>query len=62
MTARYYKNLFSGKLGFVKMAEFAQYPTIPIINYRIDDFSSDESFTVTDHPKVMIFKKSNNPK
>lgn len=59
LTARYYKNLFSGKLGFVKVAEFVEYPTVPFINFKIDDFSSDETFTVSDHPKVLIFKKSN---
>lgn len=57
LTSKYYKDLFSGRLGFVKVAEFVEHPTIPFINYKIDDFSSDESFTVTDHPKVIIFKK-----
>ena len=58
ITARYYKDLFSGKLGFSKVAEFVEYPTIPFINFKINDFSSDETFTVSDHPKVMIFKKT----
>lgn len=56
-TAKYYKNLFDGKLGFSKVAEFYVYPKIPILNISIDDQSADESFTVYDHPKVMIFKK-----
>lgn len=58
LTAQYYKNLFSGKLGFEKIAEFTSYPKIPFTNFGINDQSADESFTVYDHPKIMIFKKS----
>jgi hypothetical protein len=54
----YYERLFNGDLGFEKMAEFENYPTIPIFNISINDQSADESFTVYDHPKVMIFRKS----
>lgn len=56
-TARYYQKLFNGQLGFEKVAEFANYPTVPLVNIQIDDQSADESFTVYDHPKVMIFQK-----
>lgn len=56
-TAEYYKNLFSGKLGFKKIKEFSSYPTIPFTNIEINDFSADENFTSFDHPKIMIFKK-----
>ena len=56
-TAQYYKNLFSGKLGFKNVAEFTNYPTIPILGIKINDLHADESFTVYDHPKVIIFKK-----
>ncbi|MEK7502454.1 MAG: glycosyltransferase family 39 protein [Patescibacteria group bacterium] len=54
---RYYDKLFSGELGYKKVAEFENPPTIPLFNISINDFSADESFTVYDHPKVMIFKK-----
>lgn len=57
-TATYYNDLFSGKLGFRKVAEFAVYPTIPFTNITINDQGADESFTVYDHPKVMIFQKT----
>jgi 4-amino-4-deoxy-L-arabinose transferase-like glycosyltransferase len=60
-TAEYYKKLFSGELGFRKVAEFTSFPTIPILNITIDDQSADENFTVFDHPKVMIFQKIRNP-
>lgn len=56
-TAQYYKDLFSGTLGYKKIAEFTNYPTIPFTVITINDQSADESFTVYDHPKIMIFKK-----
>lgn len=56
-TAQYYEKLFAGKLGFEKVADFKSYPTIPILNIEINDQSADESFTVYDHPKVIIFKR-----
>lgn len=56
-TADYYKKLFSEELGFKKIAEFTSYPTVPIINLEINDQSADESFTVYDHPKIIIFEK-----
>ncbi len=63
-TAEYYKRLFNnlpiwteyGALKFQKIAEFSNYPRI--LNFEIKDDSADESFTVYDHPKVMIFKKN----
>lgn len=56
-TKDYYERLFSGKLGFIKVAEFSSYPTVPFINIKINDEAADESFSVYDHPKVIIFKK-----
>lgn len=58
-TADYYNKLFSGKLGFEKVAEFTVFPKIPLLNIKINDESADENFTVFDHPKVIIFKKQN---
>ncbi len=57
-TTQYYNDLFSEKLGFVKVAEFWNLPTIPFTNWQINDFSADETFTVYDHPKIMIFKRT----
>ncbi|MGB9637465.1 MAG: hypothetical protein ACPLY7_01565, partial [Microgenomates group bacterium] len=54
-TAQYYQDLFSGKLGFEKVAEFTSFPSF--LGLKINDQSADESFTVYDHPKIMIFKK-----
>lgn len=57
---KYYEDLLSGKLhGFKKIKEFTSYPSLKYLGIPItfnDDFA-DESFTVYDHPKVIIFKK-----
>ncbi|MDO8620952.1 MAG: glycosyltransferase family 39 protein [Candidatus Levybacteria bacterium] len=57
ITTKYYKDLFNGRLGYEKVAEFENLPTIPLLDIPINDQNADESFTVYDHPKVMIFKK-----
>jgi len=58
-TTKYYQELFAGKLGFKKIAEFAVYPGFQIFGFKfqISDQGADESFTVYDHPKIMIYKK-----
>lgn len=59
-TAQYYRDLFSGQLGFLKVAEFTSYPCFPPIGPKLFCFKDDqaeEAFTVYDHPKVIIFQK-----
>jgi 4-amino-4-deoxy-L-arabinose transferase-like glycosyltransferase len=58
-TAQYYRDLFSGRLSFKKIVEFSSYPSLGIGSWRltISDDTADESFTVYDHPKVIIFQK-----
>ncbi len=58
LTTKYYQTLFNSSLGFKKVAEFSVYPTLEIGNWKLEirDDVADESFTVYDHPKVMIFK------
>lgn len=56
-TSKYYRDLFSHNLGFHKVAEFSEYPTVPFTKIKLIDDGADESFTVYDHPKIMIFKK-----
>lgn len=51
-TAVYYQGLFSGNLQFEKVVEFSVHP-----GFGISDEGADESFTVYDHPKIMIFKR-----
>lgn len=47
---------FHSPLGFDLVATFTHHPTVGWIERN--DQLADESFTVYDHPKVMIFKKS----
>ena len=58
-TDKYYRDLLSGNLGFIKAAQFTNYPYLSIMNYKlsINDGAADENFTVFDHPKILIFKK-----
>jgi YYY domain-containing protein len=53
MASQYYTHLFSGGLGYEKVAEFNAYPRIGGV--AVLDDNADESFTVYDHPRVMIF-------
>ncbi|MCL5433163.1 MAG: glycosyltransferase family 39 protein [Patescibacteria group bacterium] len=55
-TSKYYKLLFNGNLGYKKVAEFTSYPSI--FGITINDDSSEETFQVYDHPKVIIFKNT----
>ena len=55
MSTRYYEALFSGELGFEEIYSVATPPRLgPLV---IDDQSADESFTVYDHPRPILFKK-----
>lgn len=54
ITSSYYKLLFSGELGYEKIAEFSSYPSF--FGFEINDDSSEETFQVYDHPKVMVFQ------
>ncbi len=56
ITTRYYELLFQEKLGFELLGTFTSYPGI--LGFSINDDAADESFTVYDHPKVLIFGKS----
>lgn len=57
---KYYKALFDESLGFKKIAEITSYPCFPstkLCLFPINDTNAEESFTVYDHPKVLIYKK-----
>ena len=45
---KYYQDLFSGKLGFKKVAEFSS---------GLNDESAEETWTVFDHPVIRIYKR-----
>ncbi len=55
LATKYYEKLFDGSLGFRKIKEFTAYPHFG--PWQIIDDSADESFTVYEHPKVLIFGK-----
>jgi len=47
---------FQGRLGFELVQVFESYPTLgPLV---INDQAAEEAFTFYDHPKVLIFKKT----
>ncbi|HEU5086151.1 MAG TPA: hypothetical protein VFT99_01855, partial [Roseiflexaceae bacterium] len=56
MTIRYYQLLFGGQLGFERIKEFSSYPSL--FGIQIPDQSAEEAFSVYDHPRVQIFKKT----
>jgi hypothetical protein len=60
ITAEYYKKLFHDKLNFTKVADFTAYPTLSIGPWKLEipDDTADESFTVYDHPRILIFQKT----
>ncbi|MBU1878252.1 MAG: hypothetical protein KJ734_04820, partial [Chloroflexi bacterium] len=56
MTVLYYRYLFDGTLGFEPVATFTSYPTLGPIEFNDD--SAEEQFTVYDHPKVILLRKT----
>ncbi len=56
MTTAYYRALFDGALGFERAAEFVSYPSLgPLV---FDDDRAEEQFTVYDHPRVLLLRKT----
>lgn len=58
VATRYYELLFAEELGYKRVATFSSYPSL--WGWEIVDDAADESFTVYDHPKPMIFAKERN--
>ncbi len=56
LASRYYELLFGNLAGFRLVAEFTVYPHLP--GLVIPDDTSEEAFTVYDHPRVFVFEKT----
>ncbi len=56
MTLEYYRALFNGELGFELAAAFSSQPNLGPL--EIDDRWAEETFTVYDHPRVFVFRKT----
>ncbi|MCO6431081.1 MAG: glycosyltransferase family 39 protein [Deltaproteobacteria bacterium] len=56
LSSGYYKALFEERLGFKLEKIFTSFPTL--LGIERCTFSADESFSVYDHPPVLIFKKT----
>lgn len=56
MSIAYYRALFFGALGFELVGDFGSYPTLG--PWRRDDQDAEEAFTVYDHPRVFVFRKT----
>lgn len=55
-TLNYYRSLFDGSLGYDLVADFHSFPSF--FGLPIPDLSAEEQFTVYDHPRVLIFRRT----
>jgi len=55
-STRFFHYLFSEQLGFDLAESFTSFPNL--LGLTISDDGAEESFTVYDHPKVLIYEKS----
>jgi YYY domain-containing protein len=56
MSVAYYRTLFDGSLGFDLAGDFTSYPSLGPL--RFSDDRAEEQFTVYDHPRVLLFRKT----
>ena len=55
LMVRYYRQLFAGRLGFTRVAEFVSEPEL--FGVQLHDIDAEEAFWVYDHPPVYIYKQ-----
>lgn len=60
MTTAYYHALFAGQLGFRPAREWTNYPQLNLFGWIVEfpDDTIDESLSVYDHPRVVLFEKT----
>ena len=56
LMTRFYRELFAGRLGFVRAKDFTSYPQLFGVELR--DGGAEEAFSVYDHPRVLIFRRT----
>lgn len=56
LSTRFYELLFAEELGYSKQIAFASYPGL--LGLFVRDDAADESFTVYDHPKPIVYRKT----
>ena len=54
LMVRFYRELFAGRLGFVRAASITSQPRL--FGVHLDDVGAEEAFSVYDHPPVKIFR------
>jgi Dolichyl-phosphate-mannose-protein mannosyltransferase len=54
--ARYYRQLFAGRLGFERVASFVSEPEL--FGVRLHDVGAEEAFWVYDHPPVFVYRRN----
>lgn len=55
-TLNYFRGIFDGSLGFEKVADFSSFPSF--LGIPISDELADEGWSVYDHPRVTIWRKT----
>lgn len=60
LTTTYYHALFEGQLGFRPAQEWTNYPQLNLFGWTVEfpDDTIDESLSVYDHPRVVLFEKT----